>query len=216
MSMSDAPVPPRSGAASAWNPSAASARSRSAGSRTVSDGPVPRGHRGWRARVPEVAAVAVGGAVGACARHGASLLWPTAASGFPWSTVTVNVVGCAAMGVLVVLTGDRGPRRAARPPHRLLRPFLGTGVLGGFTTFSAYAVETRRLLTAGHLGAGVTYLGVTLLGALLAVWAAARLTRWWLRRRDGARRSGRRGARRRAVRQSCGGRRSGRRRGGRA
>ncbi|MFE4971077.1 fluoride efflux transporter CrcB [Kitasatospora sp. NPDC056651] len=124
-----------------------------------------------RGQGPAVAVVAVGGAIGAVARYAAGLGWRTGPTAFPWTTLLVNVVGCAVIGVfLVVLT-------EGRQTHPLVRPFFGTGVLGGFTTFSTYAVDVRRLLEAGRPGPALGYLGLTLLGALFAVWAAAGLTR---------------------------------------
>ncbi|MFE4513291.1 fluoride efflux transporter CrcB [Kitasatospora sp. NPDC056783] len=124
-----------------------------------------------RGQGPAVAVVAAGGALGAVARYGAGLGWQTGPTAFPWTTLLVNVAGCAVIGVfLVVLT-------EGRQAHPLVRPFFGTGVLGGFTTFSTYAVDIRRLLEAGRLGPALGYLGLTLLGALVAVWAAAGLTR---------------------------------------
>ncbi|MFD7729681.1 CrcB family protein [Kitasatospora phosalacinea] len=119
-----------------------------------------------------VAAVSAGGVLGAGARYGAGLLWPTAEDAFPWTTLGVNALGCAVIGVvLVVLTEGR------RTPHPLLRPFLATGILGGFTTFSTYAVDGQRLFDHGLPGRALLYLGGTLLAALAAVWAAAGVTR---------------------------------------
>ncbi|MER7751469.1 fluoride efflux transporter CrcB [Kitasatospora sp. NPDC097643] len=118
-----------------------------------------------------VAVVAVGGAIGAMARYGAGLAWTDGPSAFPWTTLLVNVTGCAVIGVFLVVVTE------GRPVHPLLRPFFGTGVLGGFTTFSTYAVDVRRLVEHGRPGPGLAYLGLTLLGALAAVWAAAGLTR---------------------------------------
>lgn len=118
-----------------------------------------------------VAVVALGGATGACARYGAALLWPTPAGGFPWTTLTVNVTGCAVIGVFMVVISE------ALSAHRLVRPFFGTGVLGGFTTFSTYAVDIERLVDAGRARTGLAYLGLTLLAALAAVWSAVWLTR---------------------------------------
>jgi len=60
--------------------------------------------------------------------------------------------------------------------RRLLRPFLGTGVLGGFTTFSTYSVDLQRLFTTSHTGTAVAYLVATPVAALLAVWATSRAT----------------------------------------
>ncbi|MDW8804574.1 fluoride efflux transporter CrcB [Streptomyces scabiei] len=125
----------------------------------------------WRAQVPVVAVVALGGATGASARFGASLLWPSAGVGLPWTTLGVNAAGCAVIGVFMVVISE------VRAAHRLVRPFFGTGVLGGFTTFSTYAVDIQRLVEAGRARAGLAYLGLTLLVALAAVWSAAWATR---------------------------------------
>lgn len=118
-----------------------------------------------------VAVVALGGAAGASARYGASLLWPTPAGAFPWTTLTVNVIGCAVIGVFMVVISD------VWAAHRLVRPFFGTGVLGGFTTFSTYAVDIERLVDGDRARTGLAYLGLTLLAALAAVWSAVWLTR---------------------------------------
>ncbi|MFG2293017.1 fluoride efflux transporter FluC [Streptomyces sp. NPDC048603] len=119
-----------------------------------------------------LAVVAVGGALGAVARYGVSLLWPGAPGGFPWATFWINVTGCALIGVLMVLVSEGG-----RTAHALVRPFLGTGVLGGFTTFSAYALDFARLLDEGEAATALAYAGGTVAGALGAVWPAAVLTR---------------------------------------
>ncbi|MEU3188871.1 fluoride efflux transporter CrcB [Streptomyces sp. NPDC006923] len=136
-------------------------------------GPPLPARRPERARMPwsVVAVVALGGAIGASARYGASLLWPTAPGAFPWTTLVVNAVGCAVIGVFMVVISDLWAA------HRLVRPFFGTGVLGGFTTFSTYAVDIRRLVDSGDARAGVAYLGLTLLAALAAVWSAVWATR---------------------------------------
>lgn len=124
-----------------------------------------------REQADVIAAIAVGGALGACARYGATLLWPTVPGTFPWTTFGINITGCAAMGVLMVLVTERFTA------HPLARPFLGTGVLGGYTTFSTYALDSRNLLEGGHGGLTLVYLAATVLGALVAVWGAASLTR---------------------------------------
>ncbi|MEP7192468.1 MAG: fluoride efflux transporter CrcB [Actinomycetota bacterium] len=120
---------------------------------------------------PVLAVIAAGGAVGAAARYLIGLAWPTPIGAFPSSTLAINVLGCALIGVMMVLVADVWSRQ------RLLRPFIGTGVLGGFTTFSTYAVDIQRLITDEHLGTALFYLAVTPIGALLAVWAAASATR---------------------------------------
>ncbi|MEU9372196.1 CrcB family protein [Streptomyces sp. NPDC048255] len=119
-----------------------------------------------------LAAIAAGGAVGACARYGISVLWPAGPGAFPWATFWINVAGCALIGVLMVLIGAGG-----RAAHPLVRPFAGAGVLGGFTTFSTYALDVSRLLDDGAAGAALAYACLTVVAALGAVWAAASLTR---------------------------------------
>nr|WSY57052.1 fluoride efflux transporter CrcB [Streptomyces sp. NBC_00886] len=130
----------------------------------------------WRGQGPVVAVVALGGAIGAVARYGASLWWPAQSGGFPWTTFGINVVGCAVIGVFMVVISD------VWAAHRLVRPFFGTGVLGGFTTFSTYAVDIQKLVDAGHLRTALAYLAATLLAALAAVWlavtAARRVLKW--------------------------------------
>ncbi|MGI5352498.1 fluoride efflux transporter CrcB [Streptomyces sp. CA-250714] len=124
-----------------------------------------------RGQGPVIAVVALGGVLGACARYGAALLWPTPHGAFPWTTLGVNVSGCAVIGVFMVLISD------VWAAHRLVRPFFGTGVLGGFTTFSTYAVDAQQLLEAHRPGTALGYLGLTLLGAVAAVWLTATVTR---------------------------------------
>lgn len=119
-----------------------------------------------------LAAVAAGGAVGASARYGVALLWPAGPGAFPWATFWINAAGCALIGVLMVLIAEGG-----RTAHPLVRPFAGVGVLGGFTTFSAYALDVSRLLDEGAAGTALAYAGLTVLAALGAVWGAAALTR---------------------------------------
>ncbi|MFG2830025.1 fluoride efflux transporter FluC [Streptomyces sp. NPDC048434] len=132
-----------------------------------------RGRRAapWHGQWPVIGVVAAGGAIGASARYGAALLWPTGSGAFPWTTLAVNAVGCALMGVLMVVITE------VRPAHRLVRPFLGTGILGGFTTFSTYAVDIQRLAGAGRPAAALACLAGTVLAALAAVWGAVTGTR---------------------------------------
>ncbi|WP_189314555.1 fluoride efflux transporter CrcB [Streptomyces brasiliensis] len=124
-----------------------------------------------RRQWPIIAAVAVGGAIGACARYGAALMWPTAQGAFPWTTLWVNVIGCGIIGVFMVIITD------VWAAHRLVRPFFGTGVLGGFTTFSTYAVDIQRLMDGGRATTGLLYLAATMVAALTTVWTTANLTR---------------------------------------
>ncbi|MFI9718175.1 fluoride efflux transporter FluC [Streptomyces sp. NPDC052396] len=124
-----------------------------------------------RGQGPVVCAVSVGGGLGAAARYAAGLWWPTPGHAFPWTTLGINAVGCALIGVLLVTIAERGT------PHPLARPFLGTGVLGGFTTFSTYAVDIQQRLAGGHPAAALGYLAGTLAASLAAVWLAATATR---------------------------------------
>ena len=109
-----------------------------------------------------LAAIAIGGMLGASARHGLELAWPAASGQLPWATLATNLAGCALIGLLMVHV-------ATGAPHPLLRPFLGVGVLGGFTTFSTYAVQTTRLVDAAGPALALAYLFGTVLGALAAV-----------------------------------------------
>jgi CrcB protein len=121
--------------------------------------------------VTVLATIAAGGATGAAARYLIGATWPTPAGAFPVGTLTINVVGCALIGVLMVLITEVWTRQ------RLIRPFLGTGVLGGFTTFSTYTVDIQRLVSGAHVHTALLYLALTPIGALLAVWATATTTR---------------------------------------
>ncbi|WP_233604162.1 fluoride efflux transporter CrcB [Micromonospora sp. HM5-17] len=135
--------------------------------------PAGTGGTSGRPRWDVVAVVALGGALGSTARYGLAVAWPHTPTGFPWATLVTNLSGCVLIGVLMQVIATR------ITPHRLVRPFLGTGVLGGFTTFSTYAVETRGLLAAGRPGLALGYLLGTLAGALAAVrlgmWAVDRV-----------------------------------------
>ena len=110
-----------------------------------------------------LAAIAAGGVLGSLGRWAVGLALPHTPSQVPWGTFVVNVTGSAAMGVLVVwvLSMDR--------PHPWLRPFLGVGVLGGWTTFSSYAVEGRDLFASGSPWLGLGYVLGSLVVGLFAV-----------------------------------------------
>lgn len=152
--------------------------------------PAQRAEAAGRHGLLVLAVIAAGGALGAVARHAVSLWLPArGAAGFPWGIFLVNLLGCALIGVLMVLVSEGGRDARTNP---LLRPFLGVGVLGGFTTFSAYAADTVRLLEEGPRAAvaALAYLFGTPLGALCAVWAAAAGTRRLLGRGSGGRRPG--------------------------
>lgn len=129
----------------------------------------PARHLGSDAAV--LAVIAAGGTIGATARYLIGLGWPAPPGGFPWATLVINIAGCALIGVLMVLVTDVWTRQ------RLLRPFLGTGILGGLTTFSTYTLDIQHLVTTGHPDTALLYLASTATGALIAVWATANATR---------------------------------------
>ncbi|MCG5458053.1 CrcB family protein [Micromonospora sp. PSH03] len=125
---------------------------------------VPADRRELTARPATIlAAIAAGGVLGALARAGLQHAVPHPPTGFPWATFTINTSGCLLIGVLMAVLGqlDGGPP--------LVRPFLGVGVLGGFTTFSTYAVDVQQAIVVGAPGTALAYLAATLLGALVAV-----------------------------------------------
>lgn len=129
-------------------------------------------------RASVLAAVAVGGAVGAVLRFWLSSAFPDASGTFPWTIFTVNVMGC---GLLALL-----PALAAVRRHPLLTPLLGTGVLGGFTTYSALASETVQLLATRPAAALGYAVATVVVGGLASVAGIV-----WSRR--GGRGRGRRG-----------------------
>jgi CrcB protein len=102
-----------------------------------------------------LAVIAAGGVLGAEARYAVGVLLPHTGDAWPWSTLLINVSGCLLIGVLMVVIIE------LRAVHRLVRPFLGVGLLGGYTTFSTATVEALTLLTAGRPGAAAGYLVAT-------------------------------------------------------
>jgi CrcB protein len=138
-----------------------------------------------RAAVPKsvLAIVAVGGALGSLARWAVHETLPTPRTGVPWATLVENVTGAFLLGLLVVLT------LGAHPRSRHLRPFLGAGVLGGYTTMSTYAAEVRGLLSDGRVSIALGYLLGTVVTVLVAVWLGTVSGRWVtasISRRDAA------------------------------
>jgi CrcB protein len=117
-----------------------------------------------RNRADVLAVIAFGGALGSMARWGLTLLWPPHPGAFGWATLTANVTGSLALGVLMIFVLD------VLPPSRYARPFLGTGVLGGYTTFSTAMLDTRAQLVAGRPAQAGAYLFGGLAAGLLAVW----------------------------------------------
>jgi CrcB protein len=125
-----------------------------------------------------VLAVALGGALGSCARWwlgGWVQRRASAASGalalFPAGTLAINLLGCLAIGFLVALAEERGALDPA------LRVFLLVGVLGGFTTFSTFGMETWQLVEDGAAWLALANAGGSVLAGLAAVVLGATLTR---------------------------------------
>ena len=116
-----------------------------------------------RAEVPVLLAVAIGGVLGAEARYGLSRAWPHPVGAFPWSTLLINVTGSFLLGVLLVVI----ERRPGLP--RLTRPLLGTGVLGGYTTFSTFGVDAAQSMHHGRVSVALLYVAITLVSGVLAV-----------------------------------------------
>ena len=118
-----------------------------------------------------ILATAAGGILGAEARYGVGLAVPHGGAQFPWATVIINATGCALLGVVMALL----PQLTS--PHRLVRPFVGVGVLGGYTTYSSFAVDAERLVLAHRALIALGYVAATLVSCGLAVFLAATATR---------------------------------------
>jgi CrcB protein len=108
----------------------------------------------------ELLYVILGGAVGSGIRYGIGILVPVG-TGIPWATLTVNLIGSFLLGVLTAANLDTGPVR------RPLLMFLGPGLCGGFTTYSAFAVETTAMLERHDHTTVFAYLLLTVVGGIL-------------------------------------------------
>lgn len=126
-------------------------------------GTLPATRPAWQ-RADVLLAVAAGGCLGASARHGLAVLLPTPAHGFPWSTFAVNVSGALVLGILLEVLLERFG------PTRYVRAFLGTGVLGSYTTFSTYMVETVLLAREDRVVLAIAYLLGSLVVGMAAAW----------------------------------------------
>ena len=108
---------------------------------------------------------ALGGALGALARWAVSEALPSSPPGWPWATLLVNLSGCLLLGALLAVLAARAPG-ASWP-----RPFLAVGVLGGYTTYSTFAVEVVRLTESGAVLGAAAYVVVSVVGGVAAVAA---------------------------------------------
>jgi len=114
--------------------------------------------------------VALGGALGASARYSVNVAMPRLfGHGFPIATMVVNILGSLLMGVLVVVLAQKSGNRYA--------PFLMTGVLGGFTTFSAFSLDAAKLYESGQFGVAAAYVIGTVVLGLAALFAGMALAR---------------------------------------
>lgn len=122
-----------------------------------------------------LAIVFVGGGIGAALRHlvnlGAARLFGV---GFPWGTLAVNIAGSLAMGLLAAWLATR----YAGPDHHL-RLFLATGILGGFTTFSAFSLDAVVLWERGAHAVAAGYVGASVVLSVGALVAGLALGRAW-------------------------------------
>ncbi len=108
--------------------------------------------------------VAMGGAVGSSARYGVNLIAPRyLGAGFPWATLFVNVLGCLAMGYFTALLREK------MPDDGNMRLFLTTGVLGGFTTFSAFSLDFFGLMQRGEMPAAIFYAAASVVLSIIAL-----------------------------------------------
>jgi fluoride exporter len=110
-----------------------------------------------------LAVVAAGGVLGSLGRYAAGVALPHPSGAFAWSTFLVNVSGSVAMGVLMAWVWSM------ERPHPWLRPFLGVGVLGGWTTFSSFALDTHAMVDAGRGGLAAAYVVGSLVVGVSAV-----------------------------------------------
>jgi fluoride exporter len=123
-----------------------------------------------------LAAIAAGGALGSVARYEVALALPRGAGGFPWATFVVNVTGSFVLGVVATLVLERWPRHPLSTT-RYVRPFVGIGVCGGYTTWSTFMTDTAVLVRDGRAAVAILYVVATLAAGLLAAVAGVALGR---------------------------------------
>ena len=121
-------------------------------------------------------AVFIGGCVGGLARYELTTSWTTPVRAFPWATLVINISGALALAVLVVLLSD------ALPPTTYVRPLLGSGFCGAWTTFSSITAGADQLIAHGAAGIGAAYVLASAVGGLGAAGLGLVLTRALVRR----------------------------------
>jgi CrcB protein len=119
----------------------------------------------------ELAAIFVGGAIGAVSRYGLAEALPHDAGTWPWATFIVNLAGALALGYLTTRLQERLPPTAYR------RPLLGTGLCGALTTFSTVQIELLQMLDDGRAGLAAGYAAASIAAGVLAIAAATNLVR---------------------------------------
>lgn len=132
-----------------------------------------------RTEIDVLLVIAAGGALGSLGRWAVAQGVPHTAGQVAWSTVLVNVSGAIALGLLMAFVLDLWSER------RLVRPFVGVGLLGGWTTFSTAMLDLHAMLEAGHAAAVLLYLGVTLVVGLAGCWVGLAGGRRLIARRVG-------------------------------
>ena len=127
-----------------------------------------------------VPVVAIGGVIGALARWTLDTAIPrTEPSQWPWATLAINLSGSFVLGLLLVALLLRVPATLSESSRlaRWSRPFLITGILGGFTTFSAYAMQVRDLVASGNVVHGLLYAVISVVGGVVAVAVGSMIAR---------------------------------------
>lgn len=119
-----------------------------------------------------VLAIAAGGGIGAALRHFLNgAVMDFAGGDFQWGIFAVNILGSFVMGVLISVFA------LAWEPSQAMRAFLTTGILGGFTTFSTYSLDSVTLIERGAYGAAAFYIAGSVAFSLLALWGGMVLVR---------------------------------------
>lgn len=131
--------------------------------------PVPGVHRARQHDV--IAAIAAGGFLGTVGRYEVGLAWSTPAGHVPWSTLAVNTSGAFLLGLSLMLLLER----VGLTGH--VRPFFCVGVLGAWTTMSAFALETDMLVRDGHLLTAAVYVLATIVSGVVSTWLGVALAR---------------------------------------